>query len=350
MNESKKRMLTNNEIASFAGQMSMMISAGITVSEALGLLSHDADSAEGSEILDQILNEIALGASLYHAMQSPGVFPKYVVDMVNIGEQTGNLDNVFSSLASYYEREESISQGIRSAVTYPFIMIGMMLVVILVLVMKVLPIFEQVFEQLGSTMTGFSGSILRLGKHIGNYSILFVSIFVALVIIYIILTRSKEGKEALRRFASGFPLTRGLYNSIASGRFASGMALALSSGFNTQQGLEMVAELINNKYYTIKIEECERLMKSGEHFAEAVVHSEILSGTYGRMVAIGFKSGKLDEVMRKVAERYENEVDYKMTHFVSILEPTLVAVLSIIVGMILLSVMLPLMGIMSSIG
>lgn len=349
-NKTNVKSLSNNELSSFCSQMAMMSSAGITISEALRLQLDDAENAEAKRIISAIVAEIAEGSSLYSAMQAPGVFPKYALDMIHIGEQTGNLDHVFTSLAAYYEREENISQGIRSAVTYPFIMIGMMLIVILVLIIKVLPIFEQVFQQLGTTMTGFSGTILRLGKQLGNYSVLFVSFFALLVLCYLIMTRSKAGREHLHHFACGFPLTRGLYNSIAAGRFASGMALALSSGFNTEQGLEMVSELINNSYYAKRIDACSQAMKNGEHFADAVVHSGIFAGTYGRMVAIGFKSGKLDEIMNKVAERYETEIDYKITHFVSILEPTLVAVLSIIVGMILLSVMLPLMGIMSSIG
>lgn len=344
------KALSNPEIASFCGQMSMMLSAGITVSEALRLLQADAESDEGKDIIFSMVAELDNGSNFYEAARHPGVFPKYVLDMIRIGELTGNLDDVFSSLSAYYEREENISKGIRSAVTYPFIMITMMLCVILVLMIKVLPVFEQVFEQLGSTMSGLSASILHLGQSISRYSALFVILFVVLVGIYIFFTRFASGREKLRDFAAGFLPTKDLYNSIAAGRFSSGMALALRSGFNTEEGLLMVKELITNKLYLKKVDACHEYMKAGENFSEAVIHAEIFSGTYGRMVGIGFKSGKLDEVMSNVASRYENDVDYKINHFVSILEPTLVALLSIVVGMILLSVMLPLMSIMSSIG
>lgn len=348
--QKKRKELTNNEIATFCSQFSMMISAGITISESLRLIQSDSEDSEGKEIISDILFHLDNGENLYQSMSTPRVFPKYVLDMIHVGEQTGNLDHVFTSLANYYEREENISRGIKTAVTYPFIMIAMMICVILVLIMKVLPIFEQVFNQLGSTMTGFSGSIMKIGTTLSKYSFIFIGIFVSIILCYIFLTHSNAGKTKLADFASGFVLTRDLYESIAAGRFASGMALALGSGFNPEQGIDMIYELISSKYYLKKLDLCRVHLQSGDHFADAVIKSNLFTNSYGRMISIGFKTGKLDDVMNKVASQYENDVDYKISHYVSILEPTLVAILSIIVGMILLSVMLPLMGIMSSIG
>lgn len=351
MNQIKaSNSLSNHEISTFASQMGMMLSAGITVDEALRLLETDSDTNEGRDLIKRIYETLEDGNSLYTSMSESGLFPKYVLDMVNIGEQTGNLDNVFSSLSEYYEREESIAEGIKQAVTYPFIMIVMMLCVILVLMIKVLPIFQQVYEQLGTSMTGISASILNLGQTMGRYSAVFVIIFVALIAAYFYFTKSDNGKLRLEKFASSFILTRNLYDKIAAGHFASGLALAIGSGFTTEEAIEMVEQLITNEQYRNKIKKCRELMDDGVVFADAVVQSDIFSGSYGRMVSIGFKSGQLDRVMSKVATRYELEVDREIGHFVSILEPTLVAILSIVVGMILLSVMLPLMGIMSSIG
>lgn len=345
-----QKLFTNNEIISFCSQLSMMLSAGITVMEGLRLIQEDTRSKEGKEVLSEILSHFDQGSNFYQAVSAAGVFPDYALQMIYIGEQTGNLDAVMGSLADYYEREESIAQGIAAAVTYPFIMIGMMLVVILVLITRVLPIFEQVFQQLGTSMTGLSASILNMGKVIGRYSVLFVCIFAFFVLLYIVLTRSRKGKQALRDFACGFFATRSLYEAIAAGRFSSGMSLALSSGFSIESGLEMTMSLVQNKLYRIKLQHCTEYLQAGDSFADALMKSNIFTGTYGRMAVIGFRSGKLDEVMKKLSRQYAQEVDYKINHFVSILEPTLVAVLSIVVGMILLSVMLPLMGIMSSIG
>lgn len=342
--------LSIHEISTFSSQMGMMISAGITVDEALRLLATDAETEEGKALITGIYETLEDGNTLYQSMASSGLFPKYVLDMVNIGEQTGNLDNVFSSLADYYDREEAISEGIKQAVTYPFIMIAMMLCVIIILIVKVLPIFQQVYEQLGTSMTGLSASILNLGNTLSRYSVVFVGILVICVILYVLVTKTESGRAKLDAFAAAFPLTRELYDKIAAGRFSSGMALAIGSGFTTEEAMLMVRQLVSNKEYNKKVDKCYEYMNDGMVFSDAAVKSEIFSGTYGRMVSIGFKSGKMDVVLSKVATRYEVEVDREIGHFVSILEPTLVAILSIVVGMILLSVMLPLMGIMSSIG
>ncbi len=342
--------LTNYEISTFSSQMSMMLSAGITAGEALRLIEQDSATDEAAELVNVIYTTLEKGNSLHHSMEASGVFPKYMLDMVHIGEETGKLDTVFSSLADYYDRNESINSGIRQAVTYPFIMIAMMLCVIIILVAKVLPVFKNVYEQLGTTMTGVSATILNAGGALGSYSIIFISIFCFFVLGYVYVNESPKAKEFMRDLGAKFFLTRNLFDKIAAGHFASGMALAISSGFPTDEAMRMVEELISNKQYKKKISYCKALVDEGTPFADAAVKSNVFSGSYGRIIATGYKSGMLDTVMNRVAVQYEEEIDREIGRFLSIIEPTLVAVLSLIVGLILLSVMLPLMNIISQIG
>lgn len=343
-------VLNNQELSTFASQMGMMLSAGITIEEALRLLEQDTESLEGKVVIHDIYDVLETGKSLYISMKESGHFPKYVLDMVNIGEQTGKLDTVFSSLADYYEREEAIAEGIKQAITYPFVMIIMMLCVIIVLIAKVMPVFQQVYEQLGTTMTGISASILRLGGTLSRFSILFIIVFCIIVLGYVIFTRTEKGRLVFHNFVTHFPLTKNMYDKMAASRFSSALSIAMSAGFTTLESIIMVEQLITNALYKKKITLCKTLMEEGEEFSDAAVKSGIFSGSYGRMVSVGYKSGMLDSVMEKVSQRYEYEIDKEVNNFVSVLEPTLVAILSVIVGMILLSVMLPLMGIMSQIG
>ena len=166
--------LSNNEITYFCGQMAMILKAGISSMEGVSMLAEDADSEEGRTILKGICSVLEEGGSLHLALERAQVFPKYLLDMTEIGEQSGRLDEVMEALAAYYEREEAISKSIKNAVTYPLIMIGMMVAVILVLIIKVMPIFEQVYIQLGSEMSGFGGSMLALGGVLSRYSIAFL--------------------------------------------------------------------------------------------------------------------------------------------------------------------------------
>ena len=347
---SKIKHLTNIEISSFCRQTAMIIQAGITPAEGMDILLHDTLDKEGKQLLTEIGNACKQGETFAAALGAAQVFPDYVVRMVALGEESGNTDTVLTSLAEYYEREEDIHQSIKSAVSYPLIMITMMLLVIVVLLVKVLPIFKQVFLQLGTEMTGFASSLLSIGNVLSRYSMAITVILFLLVIGACFIFISPRGKIWLKGFLSHFKLTSSFYEKIAAGRFASGMSLTISSGLDTYQSMEMVAELVENDCMKKKIQSCRQQIEEGSNFSDALVSSNIFSNLHSRMVAVGFRSGTIDSVMKQIAKNYEDETDTQLRNIISIIEPTLVIFLSVIVGMILMSVILPLMGIMSSIG
>lgn len=147
---------TNMELSSFCGQTALILRSGISSMEGLTIMLEDASSDEETEILEILLSGMQETGSFFQALKSADVYPSYMLHMIQIGEETGTLDEVMEALQKHYEREESISKSIRNSITYPMIMTGMMAVVIIVLLVKVMPIFNQVFIQLGSEMTGFS--------------------------------------------------------------------------------------------------------------------------------------------------------------------------------------------------
>lgn len=345
-----QNLLSNSEIATFCGQTAMILNAGITPAEGMQILLSDTSNETGKQIIKKIADFCDEGESFSNALKSSGVFPDYVVHLCTLGEESGNLDNVMESLASYYEREESISENIRGAVRYPFIMIAMMFLVVFVLLTKVLPIFNQVFIQLGSEMTGISATLLNIGKNLNKYSLLFLIIVFVLLLIFFLAFKTRKGHELSTRFLTAFPLTRGFYEKVAAGRVASGLSMTINSGLDTFNSLNMVYNLVDNRKMREKLVVCKERLEAGDNLAEALSASAIFSNLYSRMITIGFRTGSIDRVMKKISEIYEKETDSKLQNILSILEPTLVIILSLIVGLILLSVILPLMGIMSSIG
>ena len=348
--ENGKKQLSPNEISAFCAQLSLIVKAGISVQEGLAIMLGDTGNSRGQEIIRSLMTVTEEGRPLHHALQEAGCFPKYVVDMREIGETSGRLDEVLDSLCAYYERNEAISKSIRNAVTYPAVMIVMMLAVIVVLVVSVLPIFSQVFRQLGGEMSAFAQGVMNFGMALSRYSAVIVGVILVAAAALLWLSRTPAGREKIRRISGSFLAARRLSAKVASGRFASAMSLMLSSGLDVDQSIAMAAHLVENPDARQKIQRVRDLIAGGTSFADAVVQAEIFSGVYSRMIAVGFRTGAVDSVMKKIAQRYEEEIDTEISHILSILEPTLVAVLSVIVGMILLSVMLPLMGIMSSIG
>lgn len=184
----KDTLLTNSELANFTSQMALILQAGISPYEGIGIMVEDSDNDKTKQFLTSIEDSLNHGEQLYISLQNTNVFPAYALHMIQIGELSGRLDEVMHSLSIHYQRQYENNESIKSAVSYPLIMIGMMFVVVLVLITKVLPIFNQVFEQLGTSITGFSKIILDLGQSFSTYSYIyilgfFLSYFFALYIL-----------------------------------------------------------------------------------------------------------------------------------------------------------------------
>ncbi len=345
----KKRILNNSEMAFFCGQMAMIVEAGISPLEGATIMLEDAENKEGREILEEISENFEKGDSFYKSLAETGVFPEYALNMIELGEKAGKLEEVLKSLYSHYSREENLAQTIKNAVTYPFIIAVMMIAVVLVLIIKVLPVFNKVFIRLGSSLTGPAKVMLNVGNTLNNYSLIIVIVIAVILILYLVASKTDKGQAVLMKILS-FVAGRGkISEAIGSSRFASGMALTISAGLDTEEGLNLVQKLIESNKMREKIAACRENLNSGQSFSNSVYKAGIFSGVYSGMILVGNRTGSLENVMENIADRYEHEVNEKMNKLVSLLEPTIVIIMSIIVCLILVSVMLPLMAIMTSI-
>lgn len=344
---SKRKYLTDPELSAFCSQMAMILQSGISAMEGISILLEDAANEAERKLLSGMSETLSEGEMLSAALERAGVFPDYMVRMTAVGEETGTLDDVMASLSDHYEREEMISQSIRNALTYPLIMIAMMIVVILILVAKVMPVFAQVFRQLGHEMTGLSKGILMIGNTLSAYSYVFLAIVAVIAVAALWLTHSEAGQKTLRSLGHRFRFTRDIYEKKALCRFAGGMSLALKSGLTPERGLELTEGLTGDELFQERLNACRADVEDGLDLSEALVKEHIFSGIYARMAAIAQKAGTMDEVTGEIADRCEEEVNARVSAFISVLEPTLVIILSVITGIILLSVMLPLLGIMA---
>lgn len=163
-----KYTLTARELSNFFGQLGMLIHSGISVTEGLAILQDESQTDTDREIITALLTSMEETGSLTQAMETSGRFPQSSVSYIKTGEETGCLDEILNSLALHYEQEQEVSEQIRSAVTYPLIMLGMMGIVIVVLLVKVLPVFQQVFQQMGMEMNTLSLGLLKAGSILSN--------------------------------------------------------------------------------------------------------------------------------------------------------------------------------------
>ena len=344
------KTLSNDELALFFAETAMFYQAGISVSEGIHIIM-DAATGQGREVLAELgrrIDEDSLPFS--KAMAAVGCFPDYAVNMIDIGEQTGKMDEVMASLGRYYERESAVDKNIRGALTYPLIMVSMMVLVVVVLITQVLPIFNNVFTQLGGEMGEFPRMAMQLGQFITQYSWLFIGLMIVFVgFIWILRFGRSDNKvvTGMRYFIFG---GKKVAAKVDAGRFAAAMNLMLASGLDPEESLETLERLMDNAEIRQKVRQCRHAIGEGIGLAEALVKAELFDTGLAMLLPLGFKTGNMDQVMRHIADRCEGEVDERIDNAIGIIEPTLVGVLSVVVGAILLTTMLPLMGIMTNIG
>ena len=343
----KNKQLQNSQIAEFCNQMTLILHAGISSYEGIALMCDDVESQELLPTLNIVKDHLEKGQSFYEALKASQSFPGYYLDMIHICEKAGRLEDVLKSLGIHYQRLYENNESIKNAISYPMIMIAMMLLVVLVLITQVLPIFNRVFEQLGSSLTGFSQMVLNIGNVLSSYSYLFIGILIVCCGLYFYFTRNESGKVRLYQFMTRCRLTRQISLKMALSQFTSGLSISLSSGLDIDESMVMAKRLVEHKNLLKKIEHAQELMETTD-MASSLCESQILTGMYAKLVKIGNKTGSIDGILQDISDRYDNETSERIAHLISIIEPTLVAVLSVMVGLILLSIMMPLIGIMSS--
>ncbi len=347
MSDKSRKKLTAEELYAFSDEMGMMISSGVSAIQGLTMMIDESQGGEEKELLTEMEKVVGETGSLAKAIEDSKVFPDYFIEMAKMGEQTGKMDTVLINLAAHYSREMAISNAIRSAVTYPLMMVGMMLVIIIVLVTEIMPVFDRVFKQLGGTMDGLSAGFLALGSFMKSNGVILLAILFVIIVYAIIINKSTWGKNHRNTILYKSRRFRSIHSKIATSRFASAMAMTLSSGMDVMQALDVSGRIVEAPDFEKKLDKCKDSFAETMDIGKAFSLSGIFGGLYGRMAILGAKTGNMENVLEKVATTYQEEADEEINDFIAVVEPTLVIVLSVIVGIILLSVMLPLLNIMS---
>ena len=340
---SKDHGLTPIELSSFCSEIALMLGAGMPLYAGMEALEKTYEDDAHAALYRGVSETLTQTGSLRDALESAHAFPTYLVEMCGVGERTGHLEDVMRGLSVYYERESRIRQAVRSAVTYPLVLI------LLVLILKVMPVFRTVLGSMGVTMTETGSVMMSVGTALGWVVLALVLVFVLTALACVLLLRSKKRDRALAALKKAFPPLRRLSMRLASSRAASVLAMMLSSGFPLEQALEMVPLVLPDEEAAGEIAQIREKMGEGVSFSDALTGSRLFDEIHRQMLRMGIAAGREDQVMAKIAETYEQQAEEGISDLVSIIEPTMVAALSIVIGAVLLSVMMPMAGIISSI-
>ena len=335
------------EISVFCEQISLILTSNIPLYEGLEALAGDYAASVVAQPFGAMIEEIKTSGSLTAAVEAANVFPGYMVGMVRIGEESGQLDTVMTGLAGYYRQQAQIRASAASAVCYPLTLMAVMALVITVLVFQVIPIFEKAFRSLTGGMVGASASMLRVGQAAGIAVFVLMLLMIGTAIALYMLLRN-GGRDALRaKVMRTLPPLMRLHRMMTAQKFASVLSMLLGSGFPIEQALEMMPEVFAGQQEKDAMKEAAAKAMEGALMADIIEESGMFDALYMRMIRVGFASGQADAALGKVADLQAQAIEDAMAQLIALIEPALVIVLSAMIGAILLSVMMPLAGVLS---
>lgn len=350
MGKNVEKQYSSRELSAFCLQISILLGSAIPLDEGLSIMAEDAETEEEKAVLLRMSESVELGDPFYKALEETNSFPPYVIRMAKLGQQTGTLDQMMESLSAYYEKEYVLVRNIKNAITYPVMMVFMLLVVLAVLFTRVMPVFENVYEQLGAQISPVAKSAINLGGAFSICALVVSAVAVVGLIVVWLCARFGRTIAAVERMKDWIKRRNRIALAVANRRFTSVLALTLKSGMELEKGLTLAMELVDNSRVEEQIRRCGEELTGGTSYYQAMKDTELFSSFHVQMIKVGTRSGRLDQVMEEISDDYEEQADTAIDDMLARFEPTMVAVLAVAVGLILLSVMLPLAGVLAAVG
>ena len=348
MQKKANKSLTAAELSSFCGQVALILEAGLPLYDGMETLAEGDEAGVEAEFYRAVSRGVNETGSLGEALRSDERCPGYLAEMVAIGERAGQLEKVMRGLEKYYAREERIRSSITGAVTYPLVLGGMLVAIVLILLWRVLPVFRRVLESMGVSANESGRRMMQLGSVVGWTVLLTVAAAIAAGLVTAALLRTSRREQVLERLRGAFPAAARLNTRLNASRAAGVLSMTLSGGFRTDEAVEMAAHVLTDRTMRQKMEQVRTGIAEGRPFTDLVAEARLFDRLHDRMIRMGGATGHEDQVLSRLADLYEEQAEEDIARLISIVEPTLIALLSIVIGAVLLSVMLPMAGILTS--
>jgi type IV pilus assembly protein PilC len=330
-----------NDITILTRQLSTMLTTGVPIVQALKLVGDNHRKPEMKSILTQISKGVEAGTPISKAMRNTSShFDSLYVDLVQTGEQSGNLAEVFERLATYREKSEELRAKVIKALIYPAMVVLVALSVSYLMLTMVIPEFEAMFSGFGAELPWFTQQVLKLSHGVQAYSLVALVVTIASVVAF----------RTARKKSSLFRLKTSRLAKAAIAKFSRTLATSFSAGIPILSSLKTTAKTAGNVHFEYAIDEVHRDTASGMPMYIAMRNTEAFPEMVLQMVMIGEESGKLDDMLNKIASIYEFEVDNTVDNLGKILEPLIIVFLGVVVGGLVVAMYLPIFNLMSVLG
>lgn len=348
MKKKEKSVLAPAAVSEVCLQLAFILESGMALEDGVGALADESEKDGLQPVYQALCAGLNETGSLCEAMRQSTAFPAYAVEMAGVGETTGRLEAVLRGLADYYEREARMRKAITDATVYPIALGAMLVVIVLVMLCKVLPVFRRVLGGMGVGAADAGGALITLGAWLGWIVMALVGLAVLAALGCALALRTQARERVLRLLRRVFPQLRRIEAERSAARAALALSRMLSSGFGPEEAAATAASVLEDGAAAARMKDMRQALEEGEAFSDALERSGLFQPRQMRMIRAGAQAGRGAQVLEKLAADYEEAAESEIARIVSIIEPTLIALLSIVVGGILLSVMLPMARMLTS--
>jgi type IV pilus assembly protein PilC len=334
------------ELAVFSRQFATMVNSGLPILRALTILAQQTESKNLSKVLTDVRMDVERGSSLSAAMSKhPKAFNNLYTSMVRAGETGGVLDSVLMRLADNLEKEVRLVQTVKSAMTYPAVVLVMVSLVLVAMLTLIVPQFEGIYETLGGTLPLPTRILLGVSTTMRKFWFMWAAVIAGAIFLFRRYKRTDNGREQVDRIKLRLPLLGPLFRKTALSRFSNTLSVLLRSGVPILQSLDIVAQTVNNRIISKAIHDVQKSVKEGESIARPLGRHPVFPPMVVQMLAVGEETGSVDVMLSKVAEFYDNEVKAAVDAMTSLIEPILIAVIGSAVGAAVIALYMPMFNI-----
>ncbi len=330
------------ELVIFTRQFATMIDAGLPVVQSLDILYGQQDNPTFKKVIKDTKKDVEEGATLSEAMKKhPKVFDNLFVSLVTAGEMGGILDVILNRLANYIEKVASLKKRVKKAMTYPGIVVGIGLLVVAVILVYVIPVFAGLFKDAGASLPGPTLFVLQISEFAQSYFHWIILFVILLVWAVRQIRKTARGRDMTDRLLLRMPVFGMLIRKVAVARFSRTLGTMMGSGIPILEAFDTVANTAGNTVIERAIREARAAIAEGRPVAEPLDETDVFPPMVVQMIAVGEATGALDEMLAKIADFYDEEVDVAVDSLTALLEPMLIVFLGVTVGGLLVAMYLP---------
>ncbi len=336
------------DIAVFSRQFATMINSGLSMLRALYILAEQTENQKLAEIVNEVRADVEKGASLSQALgRHPKAFNRLYVAMVRAGETGGVLDSVLIQLATIIEKQVELKHKIKSAMTYPVAVFGLVLLIVTAMLIFIVPMFEDLYADLGGTLPLPTRMLLAVSGVLSSYAPLVFLAQVGMAFGFKKWIASDAGRAKWDVIKLRIPLFGKLVHKTALSRFSHTLAVLLRSGVPILESLEITAETVGNTVVSDAVRDTQSAVKRGESMAKPLASHPVFPPMVTQMLAVGEESGAVDEMLDKVGDFYDQEIEATVNSLTSLLEPVLLVLMGGTVGGMLVALYMPMFNIIN---